>query len=236
MRSRFTGIALLLALGSFVSPVSAQVISGQALALDGDTLELTGQRLRLVESDAPELRQTCQRDGAEWACGAQAKDQLATLIAGQDVICEGRRPAPDNALLATCRVGDVYLAEAMVAAGLAVVTPEGEATLAQLQERVKQHRLGIWTGDFDSPDVWRKANPKAGLPPVRAAAARSESGRRKVYRNAFGCAIKGNDSYRQGELIYYLPGMKYYDGTRPEALFCTEEEAQAAGFRRSRGG
>lgn len=236
MRFRFTGIALLFALGSLASPLSAQVINGQAVALDGDTLEMTGQRLRLVESDAPELRQTCKRDGAEWACGAQARDQLASIIAGQEVICEGRQPAPDNALLATCRAGDVQLAEAMVGAGLAVVTPEGEATLAHLQERVKRHRLGIWAGDFDSPDVWRNANPKAGLPPVRAAAARNESGRTKVYRNAFGCTIKGNDSRRMGELIYYLPGMKYYDGTRPEALFCTEEEAQAAGFRRSRGG
>lgn len=206
------------------------------MALDGDTLEMTGQRLRLVESDAPELRQTCRRDGAEWACGVQAKDQLATLIVGRDVICEGRQPAPDKALLATCRADDVDLAEAMVASGLAVVTPEGEAGLGALQERVKQHRLGIWAGDFDLPDVWRKANPKAALPSARTAASRSESGRQKVYRNAFGCAIKGNDSRRQRELIYYLPGMKYYDGTRPEALFCTEEEAQAAGYRRSRGG
>ena len=64
----------------------------------------------------------------------------------------------------------------------------------------------------------------------------TRTGGAQVYRNAFGCAIKGNVSQLNGEYIYYLPGMNYYDGTRPERLFCTEEEAQAAGFRRSRGG
>lgn len=242
MRHCFTSLALFFVSGLLAAPLSAQVISGRATALDGDTLELTGQRLRLVESDAPELRQTCKRDGADWACGVQARNLLASLIDGQDVICEAHQPAPGQALWATCRSGDASLAEAMVSAGLAVATPYGEAALGQLQERVKQHQLGIWAGEFAMPDAWRKANPKAVLPtasalsPARKATPKSESARGKVYRNAFGCAIKGNQSQRQGELIYYLPGMQYYDVTRPEVLFCTEEEAQAAGFRRSRGG
>lgn len=51
------------------------------------------------------------------------------------------------------------------------------------------------------------------------------------------CSIKGNISTR-GERIYHLPGQKYYDETRisashGERWFCTEEEARAAGWRRS---
>lgn len=46
------------------------------------------------------------------------------------------------------------------------------------------------------------------------------------------CNIKGNHS-RRGEWIYHLPGMPYYEQTRPEAMFCTEAEAQAAGYRRA---
>lgn len=49
------------------------------------------------------------------------------------------------------------------------------------------------------------------------------------------CRIKGNHS-RRGELIYHLPGMPYYEQTRAEAMFCSEAEAQAAGFRRSKAG
>ena len=52
------------------------------------------------------------------------------------------------------------------------------------------------------------------------------------------CNIKGNVS-TQGERIYHVPGDKYYDETRisaphGERWFCSEEEARAAGWRRSR--
>lgn len=46
------------------------------------------------------------------------------------------------------------------------------------------------------------------------------------------CLIKGNHS-RRGDWIYHLPGMPYYDDTRAEAYFCTEAQAQAAGYRRA---
>lgn len=40
---------------------------------------------------------------------------------------------------------------------------------------------------------------------------------------------------RRGDWIYHLPGQPYYAETRAEAFFCTEEEAQRAGYRASRG-
>lgn len=45
--------------------------------------------------------------------------------------------------------------------------------------------------------------------------------------------IKGNISSK-GEKIYHVPGGAYYDRTNPEAWFNTEEEAQAAGYRKSK--
>jgi hypothetical protein len=47
--------------------------------------------------------------------------------------------------------------------------------------------------------------------------------------------IKGNHS-RRGEWIYHLPGKPYHNETRAEQMFCSEEEAMAAGYRRSRAG
>jgi hypothetical protein len=52
------------------------------------------------------------------------------------------------------------------------------------------------------------------------------------------CNIKGNVS-TQGERIYHVPGQRYYNDTRisashGERWFCSEEEARAAGWRRSR--
>lgn len=52
------------------------------------------------------------------------------------------------------------------------------------------------------------------------------------------CNIKGNVS-TQGERIYHVPGRKYYNDTRispshGERWFCSEEEARASGWRKSK--
>jgi hypothetical protein len=44
--------------------------------------------------------------------------------------------------------------------------------------------------------------------------------------------IKGNQTAR-GELIYHVPGGQFYDAVQAEATFATEEEARAAGYRKS---
>ena len=54
-----------------------------------------------------------------------------------------------------------------------------------------------------------------------------------------GCNIKGNISINTGERIYHVPGQKFYDETiiRPEygeRWFCSEADARAAGWRRSK--
>ncbi|GEL95035.1 hypothetical protein CCO02nite_16930 [Cellulomonas composti] len=53
------------------------------------------------------------------------------------------------------------------------------------------------------------------------------------------CLIKGNVSFKTGELIFHVPGQAYYDETvineaYGERWFCTEAEAVAAGWRKAR--
>ncbi|MBB5044884.1 hypothetical protein HNQ66_004311 [Shinella fusca] len=52
------------------------------------------------------------------------------------------------------------------------------------------------------------------------------------------CNIKGNVSYNGGQRIYHVPGQHYYEDTRitytrGERWFCSEADAQAAGWRRA---
>jgi len=54
-----------------------------------------------------------------------------------------------------------------------------------------------------------------------------------------GCSIKGNISKNTGERIYHTPGQEYYSQTRidlnsGERWFCSEADARAAGWRKSR--
>ena len=53
-----------------------------------------------------------------------------------------------------------------------------------------------------------------------------------------GCNVKGNISINSGERIYHVPGQRYYAETiirqeYGERYFCSEQDARAAGWRRS---
>ena len=63
-----------------------------ARVVDGDSLELAGQDVRLIGIDAPERDQLCQRDGREWACGDDATAALGELVAGTEIPVRRVRP------------------------------------------------------------------------------------------------------------------------------------------------
>jgi endonuclease YncB( thermonuclease family) len=68
-----------------VAPIAVRAdVTGRASVIDGDTIEIQGQRIRLHGIDAPESNQTCRRDSEVWRCGQQASLALADKI-GQGV-------------------------------------------------------------------------------------------------------------------------------------------------------
>ena len=97
------------------------------------------------------------------------------------------------------------------------------------EDRARQRKAGIWNSTFTNPAEHRLA--KAPKPPEpRQPVQRVE--RQQSNERFAGCTIKGNRN-RKGQWIYHLPGMPYYDQTRAEEFFCTEDQARAAGYRRA---
>jgi endonuclease YncB( thermonuclease family) len=77
MRLVFSVLILIL----ISSAASADTIAGRASVIDGDTIEIHGERIRILDIDAPESRQTCTADdGTEWRCGQQAALRLSAWI------------------------------------------------------------------------------------------------------------------------------------------------------------
>ncbi|MGQ2957561.1 acrylyl-CoA reductase family protein [Sphingopyxis sp.] len=103
---------------------SAQDISGSGRAMDGDSLDMAGIAVRLHGVDAPELYQTCSRQGQSWACGKEASAKLAQLVNGAELRCEQRDVDDYDRIVASCTARQVDLGQAMVEAGLAVALPQ----------------------------------------------------------------------------------------------------------------
>jgi endonuclease YncB( thermonuclease family) len=71
------------------SPALDETIIGQASVIDGDTLEIHGQRIRLAGIDASESNQLCRGDDSlQYRSGAKAANELDCFIAGRSVSCE----------------------------------------------------------------------------------------------------------------------------------------------------
>ena len=63
-------------------------IQGRAKIIDGNSLEVAGERIRLFGIDAPEGKQDCRdANGLGYSCGREAARILTALIGGRPVTC-----------------------------------------------------------------------------------------------------------------------------------------------------
>jgi endonuclease YncB( thermonuclease family) len=131
--------------------------SGEGRASDGDSLRLGGDRIRLTGLDAPELDQTCWRDtGEAWACGQQARDLMAGLLARGNITCATSGADKFGRLLATCEMGGEDIGAAIVGAGLAIARERYGAE----ENAARNAGRGLWSGRFTDPRTWRDEGPQ----------------------------------------------------------------------------
>ena len=152
------------------------------------------------------------------------------MLDGQQVSCRRVDTDEYGRTLAICTAGRWELNKAMVEAGWAMAFRRYSVAYIAEEMSAKAAGLGIWSSEFEAPTDYRHRNqPRQSFlarPIARPLARQSDYSPGQ-------CLIKGNHS-RKGEWIYHLPGMPYYEQTRAEEMFCSEAEAQAAGYRRSR--
>src|SRR5262249_57809274 len=86
MKFRVAMFAALM-LGSLAAQAVAD-ISGVPKIIDGNTLIVGANKIRLTRIYAPETDQVClNANNITWHCGLDARDQLAAHIAGREITC-----------------------------------------------------------------------------------------------------------------------------------------------------
>jgi endonuclease YncB( thermonuclease family) len=215
---------------------------------DGGTIQLAGSTYRLEGIDAPEFDQICVDDHADpWACGVEARDRLAKLIGKREVRCRDLGPdAPyGKRRIGVCTVDGetTSLNQMLVREGFALdFEPAAKGRFKADEAQAKAAPAGLWKGCFVAPQEFRHWQKTA---PLLGASCRSDKDRelREILfpdQTAMppGCPIKARFAVRAhvtGNVgIYHLQGCRSYAGlTKPNRWFCSEDDAQAAGFRKA---
>lgn len=132
--------------------------------LDGDTLHVDGQRIRLDGIDAPELSQTClDAQSRPWDCGQAARLRLAALVWGVRVACSPQGQDRYGRTLAVCSAGDIAdIGAALVREGLAVNYDRYTSAYRFDQLRARAAGRGLWQGEFQTPEQWRHSRRRSG--------------------------------------------------------------------------
>jgi len=197
--------------------------------VDGDTIDvlINGRELRVryIGIDTPE---TVDPRRPVECFGREASERNRQLVEGRAVGLEPDVSETDQfgRLLRYVWVDGRMVNVTLVEEGYATASafpPDVRYAekFAALEAQARAEGRGLWGPTCATPE-----------PPLTANGPCDFSGTNEP-------VIKGNISLRTGEKIYHVPGGEYYDQTvideaKGERWFCTEAEAVAAGWRKSK--
>lgn len=197
--------------------------------IDGDTVDvlIDGRELRVryIGIDTPETVDPRQPVGC---FGREASERNRELVEGRTVGLEPDVSETDQfgRLLRYVWVDGRMVNATLVEEGYATATafpPDVRYAelFAALEAQAREAGRGLWGSACATPG-----------PPLTADGLCDFSSTSEPL-------IKGNISVRTGEKIYHVPGGEFYDDTvineaKGERWFCTEAEAVAAGWRKSK--
>lgn len=176
--------------------------------VDGDTFQLiSGKRVRLLGVDAPEY----DRCG-----GKEARQRLKELILNKVVRLKEEQPESFGRSLALVYQNNRFINQIILQEGWGVPDYRKNSQrekLTRAYHQAKEKKRGIFTLCKEKPDK-KPPNPN--------------------------CLIKGNIDKNTYQKFYHLPQCQHYnqivlDKDIGERYFCSEEEAQKAGFVKASG-
>lgn len=200
------------------------ILEGYATVQSGDTLRLAGTTVRLDGIEAPDRSQVCSKPSIKrWDCGGAARDALSRLVRSKRLTCTltgtQETEGGNSVRTGTCRAGVDDVAAELTRNGHVFADSGFFAAYSAYQTEAQAAKAGLWAGgDAMRPAQWRSA--------------RWEDAKSKA---PDGCPIKGQ-VFRKSGKTYMLPWQPDYERARVntaegERWFCSESEAQSAGWK-----
>jgi endonuclease YncB( thermonuclease family) len=125
--------------------------------IDGDTIVVDGEHMRLFGIDAPERGQVCTFVGQPQRCGLMAAEALRGLIGSGTVSCERRSTDRYGRTVAVCSVAGRDIGRQMVYSGWAIASIRYSNMYIEVENEARGSRRGLWDGQFEKPEQWRAA-------------------------------------------------------------------------------
>ena len=145
----------------------ATIFEGIPRIIDGDSLEINDNKIRLFGIDAPEIKQVCKKPyliisflsfQKKYECGLLAANKLKKLINNNKIKCISERKDQYNRYLSICYLKNKDINSWLVKNGYAIAYRRYSKKYVLEEQHAEKNKLGIWQGTFQTPEEWRKKN------------------------------------------------------------------------------
>ena len=136
----------------------AKTIIGIATVIDGDTIHIDKNKIRLHGIDAPEKNQICIDENKNWECGKQSAFELKQIINDQNVKCQTTDIDKYKRYVAVCYINNLNINQTMVRKGWAIAYRYYSNEFIKDEDHARKNNAGIWKSTFEEPYKFRKKN------------------------------------------------------------------------------
>ena len=145
--------------------INAEIIQGKVKVVDGDTIKIKNDRIRLSGIDAPELNQLCSKVflslfsisfNKKYSCGKISTEKLKRLLKNEIILCKVENIDRYKRKLATCYKDKLNINSWLVRNGYALAYVKYSKKYVLQEKEAEKDKLGIWQGTFEKPWNWRK--------------------------------------------------------------------------------
>ena len=132
------------------------IILGEAKVIDGDTIHINNNKIRLHGIDAPELNQNCFFNDKVWKCGKESKNFIINFIDNKKISCKLIDKDRYKRHIGICFKDKINLNKKIVQEGWAIAYRYYSLDYVEAEEIAKKDNRGIWKGCFIEPYLFRK--------------------------------------------------------------------------------